>query len=386
MITRAVLGRIALLIALAVGATSCTHVHILFIAQDGTNGRDQGTPGSASAQNYIIGYLRNFAPALDGTTDADAYRSDVSGGGTNIVAMLPGADPALADEIVVVGAHYDGTGSNCSTNDPADTICNGAADNAASVGIVLEIARALADDPPRRSVIFALWDREEDGLIGSREWVEDPSSPIDDVVAYLNFDITGSNLLPSLSDVSFAVGSESGGPELQALVDSAVATQPLGTLRFGAAFGQGRSDYVNFLNAQIPTVFFTDSTGPCYDTAQDEYDVIDIDKLQQQTEIGLELTTSLANADEVPVFTPGNAVTFDDAVVVLEILDRAVASDLDLFRPGDQGRALTFQRELSDIVADGPDGFVDLNVIITLLAASTLLSYISSLECDGFLD
>ena len=61
-------------------------------------------------------------------------------------------------------------------------------------------------------------------------------------------------------------------------------------------FGQGRSDYVSFLGASVPSVFFTDATGPCYHTAQDEIDIVDFDKLDQQIAIALRVTRDLANA------------------------------------------------------------------------------------------
>ena len=81
-----------------------------------------------------------------------------------MVAVIPGTD--LADQYVVVGAHYDHLGSSCQYKSSGDTICNGATDNAAGVAAVLAIARSIAGQAvkPRRSVVLALWDSEEDGL------------------------------------------------------------------------------------------------------------------------------------------------------------------------------------------------------------------------------
>ena len=101
-------------------------------------------------------------------------------GGTNVVAVIPGTD--LADEYVVVGAHYDHLGNSCRVppGSPTDTICNGATDNATGVAAVLPIARSIAAQPtkPRRSVVLALWDSEEDGLLGSLFYVQNPLVPL----------------------------------------------------------------------------------------------------------------------------------------------------------------------------------------------------------------
>ena len=120
--------------------------------------------------------------------------------GTNILAIIPGRE--LPDEYVIVGAHYDHTGSSCRTADPTNTICNGATDNATGVAAVLAVGERLALVPggPRRSVVLALWDAEEDGLRGSRAYVDAPLVPLEQTVAYVNLDIQGANLLPSLRE------------------------------------------------------------------------------------------------------------------------------------------------------------------------------------------
>jgi Peptidase family M28 len=380
----AVLRRLCSLIALVVLTSACTHVHVLFLASDRAGGRNNGTDGSAFAQNYIVGYVRNFATATNGTTDAGAYRSAINGG-TNIIAVIPGSDPTVADEYVVVGAHYDHRGGSCDLDEPADVICNGATDNATSVGVVLEVGRALAAAPPRRSVILAFWDREEDGLIGSREWLANASTPIDNIVAYVNFDIMGANLLPSLRDFSLALGAESGGLSFESMVGSAISGQPLDTQLMSATFGQGRSDHVNFLAAGIPSVFFTDATGPCYHSVHDEYDIVDIGKLQKQTAISIALTRNLADTSTPPVFVPATPLsTYRDA----QVLSRAVnmsQADLGRFTPAQQSQVLGIQVALDQIVASGPTRFDQNAVGVTLIAAQTLVTLLASGSCDGFL-
>jgi hypothetical protein len=103
----------------------------------------------------------------------------------NVVAFLEGSDPQLKNQAVVVGGHLDHLGRR------GDYIYNGAEDNASGASGVLAIARAMAANPekPKRSVVFCLWTGEEEGLLGSRWYVEHPLFAMENTVAYLNMDM-----------------------------------------------------------------------------------------------------------------------------------------------------------------------------------------------------
>ncbi len=105
----------------------------------------------------------------------------------NVIAVLPGSDPELKDEYVVVGAHLDHLGKR------GEYVFNGADDNASGSVGVLQAARAMAGLPvrPPRSVIFALWTGEEKGLLGSRYFVANSPVPTNKIKAYLNLDMIG---------------------------------------------------------------------------------------------------------------------------------------------------------------------------------------------------
>ncbi len=285
----------ALALVLAVVAAGCVRGDLEFLAGDAIGGRDNGTPGSTSAQNYILGYLQSWTEGVNGSSGADAYKQPISGG-TNLVGVLPGTD--LADEYVMIGAHYDSVGT-CRDLRPGDSICNGATDNASGVVAALAVMRKFAygSDPPRRSIVFAFWDREEDGLVGSQFYTQNPLVPLDQTVAYVNLDILGVNLRPSLRNFSVAVGAETGGLGFRELVSQAIAGGPLGTRQLSIFFGQGRSDHVNFVNARVPSVFFSDATGPCYHSDSDDVAVVDFDKLELQIEILNRLMRSLASTE-----------------------------------------------------------------------------------------
>lgn len=354
------------------------------LADDAMEGRQNLTPGSEAAQAFLIAELSPFAAGLDSSKAGDDAYKQPFDEGTNILAIIPGGE--LADEYVIVGGHYDHIGSSCSSPDPGDDICNGATDNAAGAAAVLAIGRQLArsPEPPRRSVVLALWDAEEDGLLGSFHYVANPLVPVADTVAYVNFDIQGANLLPSLRNVSFAIGGESGGSSLAGLLEGAVALETLDTRPLSLIFGQGRSDYVAFTQVDVPTVFFSDSTGGCYHTAADEIDVVDFEKHEKQTRIGYYVTSGLIDADGRPQFVADRPLaTFGDLVTIHDVVDAGLG-DLGLLGPADQATLLGFHDELGELVAGGEALFDFEGVGPLLLGTADVIQVLTNIECDGF--
>jgi hypothetical protein len=123
----------------------------------------------------------------------------------NVVAVISPTDPPAggvgADEYVMIGAHYDHIGhgeiGSLADKDGEGQIHNGADDNASGTALVLELAAAFAEEREanpkafRRGVIVALWSGEEMGLIGSSYFAENPPVPLENVIAYVNFDMVG---------------------------------------------------------------------------------------------------------------------------------------------------------------------------------------------------
>jgi Zn-dependent M28 family amino/carboxypeptidase len=105
--------------------------------------------------------------------------------GINVLGMIEGSDPSLKSEYFVVGGHYDHLGKW------GDYVYNGADDNGSGSVGVLNIAKAIAANPvkPKRTIIFALWTGEEEGLLGSRYYTANPIWPMDKTVGYLNYDM-----------------------------------------------------------------------------------------------------------------------------------------------------------------------------------------------------
>jgi len=377
-----VLGTV-LAVGLLVGCTPLVDVH--YIAGDPSGGRNNATAGSERARAWIAGHLRHMGaePVGPGFPALTSYDQPITLG-TNVIGIIPGTD--LADEYVVVGAHYDHV-ATCQVKDPSDTICNGATDNAAGVAAALEIGRRLTVEgaTPRRSVVLAFWDREEDGLLGSAHYRQHPVVPLEDTVAYVNFDILGANLLPSLRDSSFAIGAESGGARLQEIVADAAAPRWVDTSLFSAIFGQNRSDYAVFIGAGVPSVFLSDSTGRCYHTTGDDPELVDYEKLDEQIATAEAITSELANTDDPPVFAAGTPLgTWGDLVVLDAVVDSA-AGDLGLFSAADQATIQGIQATIDGLVAAGEAAFGDDDVVTMLGAAANAVSLLTHGACESFI-
>jgi len=183
----------------------------------------------------------------------------------NVLALLPGSDPERRDEVVVIGAHYDHLGRE---PDRVTTIMNGANDNASGVATILEIARLwqAQDLHPARSVLFAAWDGEEQGLLGSRHYVQNPTYPLTRTVAMLNLDMVGAGE---------ALRIDGEGIVAAQLLASAGVYGVTTTLTFN-----GHSDHFSFHEVGIPaatSIWWPDTV---YHTPDDEIQVIEPGKLK----------------------------------------------------------------------------------------------------------
>ena len=189
--------------------------HVAFLADDDLKGREAGTQGGRIAGDYIVSMLKSLGIRPVGDSyyhPFEVYHAERQKKGqrwqvepdsiaklkqvvhqklslNNVLGMIEGKNK---NEYVIVGAHYDHLGIDPMLD--GDQIYNGADDNASGVSAVLQIARAFlaTGQQPMRNVIFAFWDGEEKGLLGSRAFVQ--SFPqIDQVKGYLNFDMIGRN-------------------------------------------------------------------------------------------------------------------------------------------------------------------------------------------------
>jgi acetylornithine deacetylase/succinyl-diaminopimelate desuccinylase-like protein len=154
-----------------------------YLASQELGGRFPATAGDTLASEYIVGQLRSLKlkPIVRGKKRIGFYHNftygkDVERTTHNIIAVLPGKDKQLRNEYIVVGSHYDhlGLGGKNSGSRRPDTVAvhPGADDNASGDAVVLELAKYLKKVRAKRSIIFAFFGAEEQGLIGSKNFLE----------------------------------------------------------------------------------------------------------------------------------------------------------------------------------------------------------------------
>lgn len=181
---------------------------------------------------------------------------------SNIVAILPGSEPDLADEFVIISAHLDHVGIGAEVD--GDSIYNGAIDNATGVSIMLEVARAFAENPdrPKRSILFLAFTAEEKGLLGAEYFAQYPTIPIENIVANINLDAT-----LSFYDFSDVIAFGASHSTLGEVVDRAV--QQIGLVQSPDPFPeQGfftRSDHYAFVKKGIPAILLYPGFGESFD-------------------------------------------------------------------------------------------------------------------------
>ena len=170
----------------------------------------------------------------------------------NVAGLLPGGDPELAGETVVVTAHYDHLGVGPEVD--GDSIYNGAYDNASGAALLLSLAEAFGrlEPPPGRSVLFLALTAEESGLLGSKHYVDEPILPLEATVANINVD--GVNLWGRTEDVA-AIGAESSSLE-SVLADAALSERLVLTRDRAPEHGRiYRSAQYNFMLAGVPAAY-----------------------------------------------------------------------------------------------------------------------------------
>jgi Zn-dependent M28 family amino/carboxypeptidase len=234
----------------------------------------------------------------------------------NVVAVLEGSDPVLKNEYVALGAHYDHVGIGAPV--AGDAIYNGADDDGSGTTALLAIADALAHSSPRpkRSVLFVWHCGEEKGLWGSRYFTQNPTVPLERVVAQLNIDMIGRS--KKEGDTSLVNAALSGPNEIYVIGSKMMSTE-LGELservnnsylklNFNYKYDDPkdperfffRSDHFNYARKGIPIIFYFDGVHEDYHQPGDSVDKIDFDKMQKVTRTVFMTMWELANAANRP--------------------------------------------------------------------------------------
>jgi hypothetical protein len=274
---------------------------IKFLTDDRLQGRATGTAGADSAAAYLA---RRFSevglqPAAGGWfqsfpvgRDAPAFQAKAGAVvGKNVIGILPGRDPVLRNQTVVLGAHYDHLGlGGFGSLDPDSTgrVHNGADDNASGVAGLIQVAARLAASPPARTVVFIAFSGEELGLLGSAHYVKEPIYPLAATLAMVNLDMVG-----RLRNGRLIVYGARSAKEFPALLDS---------LNWYAGFdlraqgdGYGPSDQSSFYAAKRPVLHLFTDLHEDYHRTTDDWQKVNLDGLKRVADFTLGLITALAD-------------------------------------------------------------------------------------------
>jgi hypothetical protein len=211
----------------------------------------------------------------------------------NVVAVLPGADPMLKHENIVVGAHYDHIGLGYLGAGRSNTeaqIYHGADDNASGTAVMMSVAARLGRlrDRPQRTVVFAAFTGEELGLHGSRYFVNHPPFSISSIKAMINLDMVG-----RMKDNKVTARSVDSAKEFRSLVSRAA-----GGLEVAMRPGGGSSDHVSFHRKEIPALHFTTGTHPDYHRPSDTWEKLNIQGMVKINDMVFTLVREIAAAKE----------------------------------------------------------------------------------------
>lgn len=239
----------------------------------------------------------------------------------NVIGTVKGAEKP--DEHILLMAHWDHLGKGASDDPSADTINNGAVDNATGTAAILEIAEKIAAGPkPKRSVTFLAVTLEESGLLGSAYFGENPLIPLKNIVGGLNIDA----LLPT-GPARDAVVIGAGASELEDLLKT-ILTENGRYVRPDPQPENGyfyRSDHISLAKKGVPMLYIDSGidlvnggeaagaaagkayTDEAYHKPADEYeDTWDLSGIEADVKVGHELVNRLANSDQWPNWYPGN--------------------------------------------------------------------------------
>lgn len=311
--------------------------HVSYLASDKLEGRRTGELGATSAVGYVTNqfaifklkagyknkdgksvYLQPFpyqprnakGEILPDTEPVQAY---------NAIGILEGNDPVLKNEAIVIGAHYDhlGKGGMGSLAANSTEIHHGADDNASGTSALIELARQFSQAKNnKRTIIFIAFGGEEEGLLGSKYYVNNPVFPIEKTVAMINMDMVG-----RLKDDKLTIGGIGTATEWKGLVESKnfqlnTTTTNLSDKVAQAAVtltspfqlqlnedGFGPSDHASFYGKQIPVLFFFTGTHLDYHKPSDTAEKINYVGLTAITNYVAEIVKSVDQNQVKPTYT-----------------------------------------------------------------------------------
>lgn len=271
--------------------------YVAELADDKFEGREAGTPGGLAAADYLVERLQGLG--LEAGGEDGSFFQPFGSGYRNVLARLSRGDAEPACQTLILGAHYDhiGRGSPKASLGKTGEIHNGADDNASGVSAVLEIAEAFSKLPrsPKRDILFAFWDAEEKGLLGSKYWAANPTVPLDRVVAAVNLDMIGR--LRDEQLILFGTRTAAGYRRLVAMSNR----QPNLRIDFSRSL-VGNGDHYPFVDRQIPVLFAHTGVHGQYHRETDDANLVETEGVSRIARLLFGVAFELAERSECPSF------------------------------------------------------------------------------------
>src|SRR5215213_325166 len=270
--------------------------YVEVLADDVYEGRASGSRGGHAAAQWLIQQLRPFQVTPAGTDGG--YVQKFNDEGRNILVLQQGDDPQLQNEVIVVGAHYDhvGYGNRNNSFGPTGKIHNGADDNASGTSVMLEAIEAFARSglKTRRTILFAFWDGEERGLVGSRYWIAHPNLPINRVKLNVTLDMVG-----RLRDERLYLMGSRSGYGMRRLFSAPVDD----TLSLDFSWDiKANSDHWPFVEQRIPIALLHTGLHSDYHRPTDDVEKINRQGLREVCRYLFAALVRVANEERLPTF------------------------------------------------------------------------------------
>ncbi len=258
---------------------------------------------AAGLERHIDETLKPISQLLEGWTAEVGFEFEsVKANVANVVGVIEGEGP-LANETIVIGAHYDhlGYGPFGSRKPQRREIHNGADDNATGTAAVMELARRFSqrDKKPARRLVFIGFSAEERGIIGSNYYIEHPLIPLEETVAMINFDMIG-----HLQDKGLLLGGVRSAQGFAGLVEQANGKD---TIKVNTSGPMGGSDHSGFYRKGIPVFAFFTGMTDLYHTPDDDFDTINVEGVVETINFAERLLDRVLAMPERPKFVKSKA-------------------------------------------------------------------------------
>ena len=274
-----------------------------YLASDKLGGRSAGSKGDILARDYMVDLFEKSSSSVsiqefEVITNRRTQETAIT---YNVIGVLPGNDPVLKDEFVIVGGHYDTT-----PNPPKarrlffDNINNGADDNASGTAMVLELFEKYAStNSHKRTLVFILFGGEELGLLGSKHYADNPTINLDKVQLMVNLDMIGR----LDEDKNVYLGGVPTAYGLDKAIKPFIESSKLNVTSYqhtasGVRSLFSRSDHYNFYKKDVPSLFFFTGIHKDYHTPRDEANLVNYEGLKLISDLAEKVIDNAANRND----------------------------------------------------------------------------------------